>query len=106
MVYKADVKYLTLTLNVLERLLIFSVVGTTLITVLMYFKSTVQSLVVLARGVAFHSMGVPSTVSQLITKSNSHILSGFHSYSDVSVQGITFEVSSNITSGMVVNTVS
>ena len=46
--------------------------------------------------------GVPSMVSQVIPTYTSHILSGFHSYSDVSVQTIPFEDSFNITSVMIV----
>ena len=50
-------------------------------------------------------MGVPSTVSQVVTTSTSHILSGFHSCYAVSVQGIPFEGSFNTNSVVVVKIV-
>ena len=51
-------------------------------------------------------MGVPYSVSQVFTTSNSHILYVFYSYYAVSMKGITFEGSSNINSVVVVNLVS
>ena len=51
-------------------------------------------------------MRVLSSVSQVIPTSTSHILYFFHSYSAVSVQGLPFEGSSNITEVVLVKVVS